>query len=67
MRNLLVHEYGDIDLTIVAEASTLAVEDFSDYLTSVARWMVETDRSAPAPSPDRFDQAKEKGEQAPGE
>ncbi len=38
MRNLLVHEYGDIDLGIVADAVPGALVDFSEYVRVVAGW-----------------------------
>ena len=41
MRNLLVHEYGDIDLTIVAGARSAAARDFAAFVTTVAQWILD--------------------------
>ena len=41
MRNLLVHEYGDIDLTIVASARSAAARDFAAFVTTVAQWILD--------------------------
>jgi len=41
MRNVLVHEYGDIDLSRVAEAIPPAVTTFAAYAKGVARFLVE--------------------------
>ena len=37
MRNVLTHEYVDIDLTLVAAAAATARLDFADYIAAVAR------------------------------
>jgi uncharacterized protein YutE (UPF0331/DUF86 family) len=41
MRNLLVHQYTDIDLALVAAAVPLAREQYGEYARAVARWLVE--------------------------
>lgn len=38
LRNVLVHEYAEIDLVKVAAAITEALQDFGSYVTAVARW-----------------------------
>lgn len=39
MRNLLVHEYADIDLGLVAAAVPSAIEDMGAYVREVAGWL----------------------------
>ncbi|MDY7102457.1 MAG: DUF86 domain-containing protein [Actinomycetota bacterium] len=43
LRNILVHQYLDIDLGIVASAVSEAIDDYSEYVRQVARWL--TDRA----------------------
>lgn len=42
MRNLLTHEYGSIDVDLVAAAVPRARRDFRAYVDAVARLLVET-------------------------
>lgn len=39
LRNLLIHEYGTIDLARVAAAAHLALSAYEEYVTSVARFL----------------------------
>lgn len=41
LRNVLVHEYTDVDLRLVADAVPLALRDFSTYVAEVARAVSE--------------------------
>ncbi|MGH4026557.1 MAG: type VII toxin-antitoxin system HepT family RNase toxin [Pseudonocardiaceae bacterium] len=41
MRNVLVHNYLDIDYQQVATAIPLAIEQYSEYVRQVARWLRE--------------------------
>ncbi len=41
MRNVLVHEYGDIDLDRVAAAIPAAVDTFSAYVRGIARFLID--------------------------
>ena len=41
MRNVLAHEYVNIDLTMVADATPKAIADYGDYVTQAARWLRE--------------------------
>jgi uncharacterized protein YutE (UPF0331/DUF86 family) len=41
LRNLLVHEYGAIDLSRVAAATPLARTTYREYVTSVARFVTD--------------------------
>jgi len=38
LRNVLTHEYVDIDLEIVADAVGSARRDYGDYVRQVANW-----------------------------
>jgi uncharacterized protein YutE (UPF0331/DUF86 family) len=40
LRNAIVHEYVDVDLTLVAAAVPLARERYGEYVRQVAQWMV---------------------------
>lgn len=44
LRNVLVHEYLDVDYALVAEAVPQALDGFGDYVRQVARWAREQDR-----------------------
>jgi uncharacterized protein YutE (UPF0331/DUF86 family) len=39
LRNLLVHRYGDIDITLLAGSVSEVLEGFDDYVGHVARWI----------------------------
>lgn len=39
MRNVLVHDYLDVDHDMVSEAIPLAQEQYSEYVRNVARWL----------------------------
>lgn len=41
LRNVLAHEYVDIDLAVVAAASGQARKDYGDYVRAVAQWLGE--------------------------
>ena len=41
MRNVLVHNYLDIDYQQVATAIPLAIEQYSEYVRQVPRWLRE--------------------------
>lgn len=43
LRNVLTHEYVDIDLEIVAGAVSSAGQDYGQYVQQMARWI--TNRS----------------------
>lgn len=40
LRNILIHQYLDVNLDIVAAAVPLAVRGFGEYRRQVARWLV---------------------------
>ena len=39
LRNVLTHEYGEIDLEIVASAVTSAGQDYGQYVQQMASWI----------------------------
>ncbi len=39
LRNILAHEYVDVDLGIVAAAAAMALRDFRAYVRSVSAWL----------------------------
>lgn len=39
MRNVLVHDYLEVDHGMVAEAIPLALQQYSEYVRHVARWL----------------------------
>lgn len=39
MRNVLVHDYLDVDHDMVSEAIPLAQKQYSEYVRNVARWL----------------------------
>lgn len=41
LRNMLVHDYGDVDLERLASAIPLAIEQYGRYVREAARWLVE--------------------------
>jgi len=41
MRNILIHEYLDIDFDRVAAAVPVAIEQYGRYVEQVARWLLE--------------------------
>lgn len=41
LRNVLTHEYVDVDLTIVSNAVGSALIDYGDYVKSAAGWIAE--------------------------
>ncbi len=49
MRNLLVHEYGEIDLRLVAAALAPARLDFEEYSRSIAGWLMGQQSEPPTP------------------
>lgn len=52
LRNLLTHRYGDVDHQRVADAVPTAVDDYTDYLAQVSRWLLDAE-DAPGPVPPR--------------
>lgn len=41
LRNVLVHNYVDIDESIVVQAVPLAIDQYGAYVKQAARWLVE--------------------------
>lgn len=41
LRNLLTHRYGEVDQQRVADAVPGAVDDYTEYVTQVSRWLLE--------------------------
>ncbi len=41
MRNLIVHQYGDIDHGILFNALKMLLEDFKEYQTIILTWLKE--------------------------
>jgi uncharacterized protein YutE (UPF0331/DUF86 family) len=41
LRNVLIHEYVEIDLEIVAGAVTSAGQDYGQYVQQMARWLAQ--------------------------
>lgn len=41
LRNILVHQYLDADLAIVAASVRQAVNDYSEYVRAVASWLTQ--------------------------
>lgn len=41
LRNVLVHEYLDVDESIVADAVPVALLDYARYVVELARWLAE--------------------------
>jgi uncharacterized protein YutE (UPF0331/DUF86 family) len=41
LRNILVHMYADIDLDILADSSEAFEVGFSDYVRTVAQWLLD--------------------------
>jgi uncharacterized protein YutE (UPF0331/DUF86 family) len=39
LRNLLVHRYGDIDVTLLVRSVTEVLAGFDDYVSYVAQWI----------------------------
>jgi uncharacterized protein YutE (UPF0331/DUF86 family) len=39
LRNLLVHRYGDIDVTLLIRSVTEVLAGFDDYVGHLARWI----------------------------
>jgi uncharacterized protein YutE (UPF0331/DUF86 family) len=39
LRNVLAHEYVEVDLAVVADAPRLALADYRDYVRSVTSWL----------------------------
>lgn len=48
LRKILVHQYLDADLGIVADAVGHAVPDFAEYVRQVAGWLASQKASHPA-------------------
>ena len=41
LRNVLVHEYVNIDLNKVAESVPQAIDSYTQYRRQIARWLLE--------------------------
>lgn len=46
LRNILVHQYLDADLEIVAASVDRAIADYADYVGKVARWLSRQTRGS---------------------
>lgn len=42
LRNILVHDYVTIDLTVVAESLSTALVDFAEYCAQVGTWLSDS-------------------------
>lgn len=42
LRNLLVHDYADIDYEVLAMAFDQLVDDYDQYRTQIARWLKDS-------------------------
>ena len=40
LRNVLVHLYADIDVTLIVNSTVAFEAAFSDYVRTVARWLL---------------------------
>lgn len=47
MRNVIVHQYAELDRDLVAAAVAKTIEGYRDYVTAVAGFVVESRRSTP--------------------
>lgn len=47
MRNVIVHQYTELDRRIVAAAVSETIEGYREYVSAVARFVVESRRSTP--------------------
>lgn len=45
LRNLLIHDYADIDYQVLAKAFIQLLDDYDRYRTQVARWLKEATAS----------------------
>ena len=43
LRNLLTHRYGEVDHQRVAAAVPGAVDDYTDYVAQVSRWLLDAE------------------------
>ena len=41
MRNVLAHQYDDVDLQVVADAIPSALKTFGQFRTQVATWLLD--------------------------
>ena len=46
LRNLLVHDYADIDFDMLANALTQLLTDYDQYTHEVARWLRDQEAAA---------------------
>jgi len=46
LRNVLTHEYAEIDLALVARGADLALDTFSEYVRQASRWLTERAESS---------------------
>lgn len=49
LRNILTHEYVDVELSIVARSVFHALDGYRQYVTEVARFLIESDRGDSTP------------------
>lgn len=47
MRNVIVHQYAELDRDIVAAAVPKTIEGYREYVTAVARFVIDSRRSTP--------------------
>lgn len=45
LRNLLIHDYADIDYDVLSKALRQLVDDYDRYRTQVARWLKDSTES----------------------
>jgi uncharacterized protein YutE (UPF0331/DUF86 family) len=50
LRDVVVHQYLDVDLGVLAAATGRALEDYGDYVRAVARWFRDRQETGAAPS-----------------
>ncbi|CAN5165126.1 hypothetical protein BH23ACT9_BH23ACT9_36940 [soil metagenome] len=41
LRNVIVHDYLDVDLSLLADGANAAAEDFASYVEAIARWLLD--------------------------
>ena len=50
LRNILVYQYAEADLSIIATAVDRALVDYGEYVRTVARWLRELDTVGGSPT-----------------
>lgn len=51
LRNIVIHAYADLDLTVLAEAVPLAAAGYRTYVRSAARWLADRPADTPSEAP----------------